>query len=211
LTRKQRNFYIFPTKNNKFKHISLDIGREAEITVKLKNNTVVLDTTDLKILEALQEDAKQTYTAIGKHLGIAHSTVYDRIKRMEQNGIIKKYTALIDAEKAGIKSITAMMTIYTDPKESEKVAETLCEAPQVLEVYTSLSEELQIIAKVVAENQESLHMFIANSVAPLHGVLRIRTSILTKKFKETRLSIANDPKKLTFIKETHNKIGGNRL
>jgi len=211
LTRKQRNFYIFPTKNNKFKHVSLDIGREAEITVKLKNNTVVLDTTDLKILEVLQEDAKQTYTAIGKHLGIAHSTVYDRIKRMEQNGIIKKYTALIDAEKAGIKSITAMMTIYTDPKESEKVAETLCEAPQVLEVYTSLSEELQIIAKVVAENQESLHMFIANSVAPLHGVLRIRTSILTKKFKETRLSIANDPKKLTFIKETHNKIGGNRL
>ena len=211
MTRKQRNFYIFPTKNNKFKHISLDIGREAEITVKLKNNTVVLDTTDLKILEVLQEDAKQTYTAIGKHLGIAHSTVYDRIKRMEQNGIIKKYTALIDAEKAGIKSITAMMTIYTDPKESEKVAETLCEAPQVLEVYTSLSEELQIIAKVVAENQESLHMFIANSVAPLHGVLRIRTSILTKKFKETRLSIANDPKKLTFIKETHNKIGGNRL
>ena len=179
--------------------------------MKLKNNTVVLDTTDLKILEVLQEDAKQTYTAIGKHLGIAHSTVYDRIKRMEQNGIIKKYTALIDAEKAGIKSITAMMTIYTDPKESEKVAETLCEAPQVLEVYTSLSEELQIIAKVVAENQESLHMFIANSVAPLHGVLRIRTSILTKKFKETRLSIANDPKKLTFIKETHNKIGGNRL
>jgi Lrp/AsnC family transcriptional regulator for asnA, asnC and gidA len=207
LTRKQRNFYIFPTKNNKFKHKSLDIGREAEITVKLKNNTLILDDTDLKILEALQEDSRQTYMAIGKHLGIAHSTVYDRIKRMEQNGIIKKYTALIDAEKAGTKSITAIMTIYTDPKESEKVAETLGSARQVLEVYTSLSEELQIIAKVVAENQESLHTFIANSVAPLPGVLRIRTSILTKKFKETQFSIVNNPKKLTFIKETHNNIG----
>ena len=204
MTRKQRNFYIFPTKNNKFKHTSLDIGREAEITVKLKNNTVVLDVTDLKILEALQEDSRQTYMAIGKHLGIAHSTVYDRIKRMEQNGIIKKYTALIDAEKAGTKSITAIMTIYTDPKESEKVAEKLGSAPQVLEVYTSLSEELQIIAKVVAQNQESLHDFIANSVAPLPGVLRIRTSILTKKFKETQFSIINDPKRLTFIKGTHN-------
>jgi DNA-binding Lrp family transcriptional regulator len=207
LTRKQRNFYIFPTKNNKFKHKSLDIGREAEITVKLKNNTVVLDITDYKILEALQEDAKQTYTAIGKHLGIAHSTVYDRIKRMEQNGIIKKYTALIDAEKAGTKSITAIMTIYTDPKESEKVAEKLCEARQVLEVYTSLSEELQIIAKVVADNQENLHAFIANSVAPLPGVLRIRTSIVTKKFKETQFSMVNDSKKLTFIKGTHNIKG----
>jgi len=183
------------------------IAYEAGATLKFKNNTLALDATDLKILEALQEDAMQTYTIIGKHLGIAHSTVYDRIRRMEQHGIIKKYTALIDAEKAGAKNITAIMTIYTDPKESEKVAEKLCEAPQVLEVYTSLSEELQIIAKVVAESQESLHTFIANSVAPLPGVLRIRTSILTKKFKETQFSIVNDPKKLTFIKEKHNKIG----
>jgi Lrp/AsnC family leucine-responsive transcriptional regulator len=150
---------------------------------------------DLKILEALQEDATQTYASIGKSLGVAHSTVYDRIKRMEDHGIIKKYTALIDAEKAGTRNITAMMTIYTDPKESERVAGKLCEAQEVLEVYTSLSEELQIIAKVVAENQESLHAFIANSVAPLTGVLRIRTSIITKKFKETQFSIANDPKR----------------
>jgi len=178
--------------------------------LKFKNNTPALDTIDLKILEALQEDATQTYASIGKRLGVAHSTIYDRIKRMEHYGVIKKYTALIDAEKAGTKNITALMTIYTDPKESEKVAEKLCEAPQVLEVYTSLSEELQIIAKVVAENQESLHEFIANSVAPLSGVLRIRTSIITKKFKETQFLIANDPKKLTFIKETHNRMEENK-
>jgi DNA-binding Lrp family transcriptional regulator len=200
LTRKQRNLYIFPTKNNKFKHKSLSIGREAEITVKLKNNTVVLDDTDYKILEALQEDAKQTYMAIGKRLGIAHSTVYDRIKRMEEYGIIKKYAAVIDAEKAGKKTITAIMTVYTDPKESEKVAEKLCKAPEVLEVYTSLSEELLIIAKVVAQNQENLHDFIANSVAPLPGVLRIRTSIVTKKFKETQFLMANDPTKAKIYK-----------
>jgi len=180
-------------------------------TLKLKNNTLALDATDLEILEALQQDAKQTYTAIGKRLGIAHSTVYDRIKRMEQHGIIKKHTIMIDAEKAGVKNITALMTVYTDPKESESVAEKLCSMPQVLEVYTSLSEELLIIAKVVAENQESLHAFIANLVAPLLGVLRIRTSIVTKKFKETQISIANDPKKLTFIKETYNKVGENEL
>ena len=151
----------------------------------------------MKILEMLQEDARQTYTTIGKRLGIAHSTVYDRIKRMENYGIIKKYTALIDAEKAGAKTITAIMTIITDPKESEKVAEKLCKIPQVTEVYTSLSEELQIIAKVTAESQESLHDFIATTVAPLQGVLRIRTSIVTKKFKETQPLIINDPKKLT--------------
>ena len=162
--------------------------------MKFKNNTVTLDATDLKILEALQEDARQTYTAIGKSLGMAHSTIYDRIKRMERQGIIKKYTTMIDAEKAGAKNITAIMTVFTDPKESENVAKKLCQAAQILEVYTSLSEELLIIAKVVAENQECLHEFIACSVAPLPGVLRIRTSMITKKFKETQFSIADNPK-----------------
>jgi DNA-binding Lrp family transcriptional regulator len=158
--------------------------------LKLKNNIAALDATDLRILHILQEDARQTYTAIGKRLGIAHSTVYDRIKRMEEYGIIKKYIAIIDMEKAGAKNIMAMITVYTDPKVSEKVAEKLCLAPEVLEVYTSLSEELQIMAKVVAETQEHLHEFIANSVAPLPGVLRVRTSIVTKKFKESELSVA---------------------
>ena len=163
--------------------------------MKLKNDFPALDLTDLKILENLQEDSRQTYTAIGERLGIAHSTVYDRIKRMEKYGIIKKYTAIIDVEKAGAKKITAIMTVYTDPKESEKVAETLCRLPEILEVYTSLSEELLIIAKVIAENQENLHDFIATSVAPLPGISRIRTSIITKKFKENPLLIFNERKK----------------
>jgi Lrp/AsnC family transcriptional regulator for asnA, asnC and gidA len=164
--------------------------------LQFKNNALALDITDLKILKALREDAKQTYVSIGKQLGIAHSTVYDRIKRLEQSGIIKKYTTVIDAEKLGTKSIMALMTIYTDPKESEKVAESLSKADEVLEVYTSLSEELLIIAKVVAENQESLHAFIAYSVAPLPGVLRIRTSIVTKKFKEEQSSMFSTLEKL---------------
>jgi DNA-binding Lrp family transcriptional regulator len=163
--------------------------------LKLRKDGAVLDAVDLEILKALQEDARETYTDIGKKLGRAHSTVYDRIKRMEQQGVIKKYTTVIDVEKAGTKNIMALVTIYTDPKEAGNVAEKLAQSLEVLEVYTSLSEELLIMAKVIAENQESLHAFIANSVAPLPGVLRIRTSIVTRKFKETRFSITDNLKK----------------
>ncbi|MBC7130654.1 Lrp/AsnC family transcriptional regulator [Candidatus Bathyarchaeota archaeon] len=161
--------------------------------MKIRNNSLNLDSLDLKILEALQEDARQTYTMIGKRLGVAHSTVYDRIRKLERQGIIKKYTTLVDCEKAGVKYVTAIMTIYTDPKESEKVAEKLCDCPQILEVYTCLSEELQIIAKAIAENQEHLHDFIAKVIAPLPGVLRIRTSIITKKFKESLSTPLSNP------------------
>jgi DNA-binding Lrp family transcriptional regulator len=157
--------------------------------MKQKKQATALDSLDWKILEALQENSKQTYSEIGRKLGVAHSTVYDRIKKMEKSGIIKKWVVELDLEKLGINYVTACMTVYTDPKETENVAKTLSEAKQVLEVSMSLSEELLIIVKVVARNRNELHTFIARKVAPLQGVLRIRTSIFTKKIKEERFLI----------------------
>ena len=157
--------------------------------MKLKNEAISLDSLDWEILKALQENSKQTYSEVGRQLGVAHSTVYDRIRKMEKNGVIKKWTVDIDHEKIGMNYVTARMTVYTDPKESENVAKELSEAKEVLEVSMSLSEELLIIAKVVARDQDELHSFIARRVAPLQGVLRIRTSIVTKKVKEEKILI----------------------
>jgi DNA-binding Lrp family transcriptional regulator len=182
--------------NDKF-HTNCLHTREGKTKLKLRNNGAFLDKADLEILKALQEDSRQTYTAIGKRLGIAHSTVYDRVRKMEKQKVIRNYTTLIDLEKVGVKNILAIVTVYTDPKETERVAEKLTESHEVLEVYTSLSDELLIMAKVVAATQEDLHALVANSIAPLDGVLRIRTSIVTKKLKETHFSITN------YMKELH--------
>lgn len=152
--------------------------------MKIKGQGVALDNLDWRILQLLQENAKLTYTEIGNKLDVAHSTVYDRIQRMEEHGIIKKYRAVVDPEKAGLQQITALMTIYTEPKESEHIANKLAEFPEILEVSSSFSEELVINAKVVSQDQPKLHAFIAQSIAPLPGVLRIRTSVITKKYKE---------------------------
>jgi Lrp/AsnC family transcriptional regulator for asnA, asnC and gidA len=162
--------------------------------MKLKNEAISLDDLDWGILRAIQENSKQTYSEVGRQLGVAHSTVYDRIRKMEKNGVIKKWTVEIDVEKIGINYITARMTVYTDPKESDNVAQKLSEAKEVLEVLVSLSEELLIIAKVLARDQNELHSFIAKKVAPLQGVMRIRTSIITKKYKEERFLIAKNYK-----------------
>ena len=150
--------------------------------MKIRDNTANLDAIDWQILELLRKNARQTYSAIGRNVGLAHATIYDRIKRMEQYGVIKKYTAIIDLEKAGTKNITAIMTIFPDPKQSEKVAEKLCQAPQVVEVYTSLSEELLIIAKVIAENQEDLHEFIARSEGKSKTVKQLRVDHKTIRY-----------------------------
>jgi Lrp/AsnC family leucine-responsive transcriptional regulator len=159
--------------------------------MKTKSHEVTLDDLDRQILGLLQENAKQTYSEIGSKLKVAHSTVYDRIQKMEQSGFITKYEAIIDAEKMGIPLITAQMTIITDPKETENIAKKMAKFNQVLEVATSFSEELVITAKVVAKDQAELHSFIARSVAPLPGVLRIRTAIVTRKYKEDRFSVCS--------------------
>jgi len=168
--------------------------------MKSKSQEICLDDLDRQILRLLQENAKQTYSEIGAKLNVAHSTVYDRIQKMEHGGFITKYEAMVDAERMGIPLITAQMTITADPKETENIAVKMTRFGQVLEVSTSFSEELVIIAKVVAKDQGELHSFIARSVAPLPGVLRIRTAIVTKKYKEERFSVGQD-KKFSRLKE----------
>lgn len=162
--------------------------------MKLKNQAIFLDALDWQILKALQENSKQTYSEVGRQLGVAHSTVYDRIRKMEKNGVIKKWTVDIDLKKIGINYITARMTVYTDPKKSDDIAQKLSEAKEVSEVSVSLSDEMLIIAKVFAKDRDELHNFIAKKVAPLQGVLRIRTSIVTKKYKEERFLISKNYK-----------------
>lgn len=157
--------------------------------MKSKSQDVTLDDLDRHILGLLQEDAKQTYGEIGAKLKVAHSTVYDRIQKMEQGGFITKYEAVVDTEKIGIPLITAQMIITTDPKESENIASKMAKYDKVLEVATSFSEEVVVIAKVVARNQAELHSFVAQVVAPLPGVLRIRTAIVTRKYKEERFCV----------------------
>jgi len=159
--------------------------------MKIRKGKVVLDGLDWKILGVLQENARLSYTEIGRRLRVAHSTVYDRLRKLERFGVIKKYTVLLDLNRLGVKNVTALVTIFTDPKESENVAKKLAELNEVLEVSTSLSEELLVITKIVAKDQEALHSFIASSIAPLPGVLRIRTSIITKKYKEETLGLNN--------------------
>jgi Lrp/AsnC family leucine-responsive transcriptional regulator len=158
---------------------------------KGRQGEAVLDDLDWQILQQLQEDAKQTYAEIGSKLNVAHSTIFERIKQMEEHGFIKKYEAVINLEKIGMPKITALLNVITDPKEAEEIAAKLAHFRQVLEVSVSFSEETIILLKVVAQDQGELHSFIAKSIAPLPGVLRIRTAIITKRYKEEHLKLPN--------------------
>ena len=75
----------------------------------MKNGTMV-DELDLKILKLLQGDAKLTAKNLGDKIALSQTPVYERIKKLERNGVIKKYVAILEPEKLD-KSLVVFMNI----------------------------------------------------------------------------------------------------
>lgn len=71
-----------------------------------------MDKTDMDIIRCLQEDARLTMAALGRLVGLSQPAVTERVKRLEEQGIIEKYAAIISSEKLG-KTITAFMLVRT--------------------------------------------------------------------------------------------------
>ena len=74
--------------------------------VDKEKNTVSLDITDIKLLELLQLNSKQTIKELAAKLNLSQTPVHERIKRLEQSGVIRRFVALLDLEKAGKPVIT---------------------------------------------------------------------------------------------------------
>lgn len=114
-----------------------------------------IDDISLKILGLLQENARMSYTEIGQKIGMASTSVKERVQKLEDVGIIKKYTVQLDDEKLGYP-INAIITLscsgaYT-PKE-QVIVDMLSEYPQVLEVLR-ISGKNDFLVKVCVQSME---------------------------------------------------------
>ena len=114
-----------------------------------------VDNISLKILGLLQENARMSYTEIGQRIGMASTSVKERIEKMEDSGVISQYTIKLDNEKLGYP-INAIITLsclgaYT-PKE-QVIVDMLSEYPQVLEVLR-ISGKNDFLVKVCVQSME---------------------------------------------------------
>jgi Lrp/AsnC family leucine-responsive transcriptional regulator len=124
----------------------------------------MIDETDHQIIELLQDDARINHSALAERVQLPVSTVRDRVKRLEQRGIIKGYTAIVDAEALG-KPIMAFIRVsvgvttrgYVENKED--IAQ-LCQAePDILECYGVAGEDCYIL-KVRATDPTGLEKLL---------------------------------------------------
>ena len=113
-----------------------------------------LDDIDLKILGLLQRDARMTNAAIAAEVGLTAPSVFERIRKLEQRGVIRGYTVTLDPAALG-KVLTAFIRVTVEEDERyEAGVEAVGADPDVLECYHVAGEDCLIIKTRVADPAE---------------------------------------------------------
>lgn len=117
-----------------------------------------VDSINWKILECLQENARQSNTQISKNVGISSPAVAERIKKMEDAGIIKNYTTNVSHYAAGYQ-LRALITVRAFMGRLKPFLETIKAYDEVVNCYRITGNE-NIVMEVVFNDQKHLEVFI---------------------------------------------------
>jgi Lrp/AsnC family leucine-responsive transcriptional regulator len=143
-----------------------------------------LDTTDLKILACLQEDARVTNVALAEAVHLSAAPCLRRVRELEQTGVIQRYVTLIDPEDLGLHvSVFIQVSLEKQVQAGLRTfEETILRYPEVMECYLMTGDSDYLI-RVVAPDLKALQEFITERLARIAGVSNIRSSMALKQVK----------------------------
>lgn len=143
----------------------------------------VPDTTDLKILKILQENSRTSFKKIARKVGVSEATVYNRVKRMQEDGLIEKYTIKVNLEQFENAWFTAVIRVRLESgKYVLQVSEMLGNVPHIHALYDVTGEyDFVLIARFT--NHKELFSFI-RELSSVGHVAQTNSQIVMKVFKE---------------------------
>lgn len=149
------------------------------------------DATDQAILDLLQENCKQPLAAIGEKVGLSAPAVLERIHKLEEAGVIRAYTALLDARRLGL-DVAAFIGVSTDRPVAVRAIEAAVGAmDEVLECH-HVTGAHTLMLKVKTHNTETLEELI-DRVRALEGVARTETMVvLSTHIERSRIALPPD-------------------
>jgi DNA-binding Lrp family transcriptional regulator len=145
-----------------------------------------LDEKDLAILRLLQQNAKITVREIAIQVHLSPTPVHERIKRMEDGGIIKQYVTLVDHAKVkkGLMVICYVSLKEHNKKSGAKFIKTIHELHEVIECY-NISGEFDFMLKVVAENMDAYYDFHVNKLSQIENMGHLQSVFVMGIIKQT--------------------------
>ena len=107
----------------------------------------MLDERDLDIVAALQQDARATYADVAARVGLSASAVHDRVRKLEQRGVIRGYAAVVDPEALGLYVTALIAASPLDPRQPDDLPDRVAEFPEVEDCF-SVAGETNYVLKV---------------------------------------------------------------
>jgi len=149
----------------------------------VKLQLALKDELNLKIIKYLQKNGRDSYSNIAKQLGVSESTVRKRINKLVKNGIIERFTIVLNPEFTE-KSVIAFLTIV--PLQSntkiKELTEKIVSFPEVAEAFY-MSGKCGILAKVMVKNLKKLDELITK-IRNLSGINEIESCIVLRELKK---------------------------
>lgn len=151
----------------------------------------MIDKIDIKILEILQSDCTITAKELGHRLNLSPTPVYERMKKLEKSGIIKKYVALVNPIKLGLEfTVFINMTIISHTKSARSsFLSELKKLPEIVELYHT-SGAHDFVAKVRFKNVGEYREFLVEKISAIPNISDIDSQIvLDEVIHETKVLI----------------------
>ncbi|MEO6317040.1 MAG: Lrp/AsnC family transcriptional regulator [Chitinophagaceae bacterium] len=141
------------------------------------------DKIDLRILTLLQTDARLQNNELARQVGMAPSAVLERVKKLEQKGIIKGYATRIDPSAVDLK-LLAFIFIKSNKRPGDtSIAKLLVKIPEVLEVHHIAGEDCFLV-KVRTQDAKSLLELMRNQFGKIPNITSTKTTIVLDTSKE---------------------------
>lgn len=147
----------------------------------------MLDKKDLEIIRVLKENAKLSTQQISKKTKIPITTVHHRIKKLEQNGIIKSYTVVLDNKQLG-KTLAAYILITVDYKllKQNKISQQDLSAKlkkmDLVEEVDMITGGSDIILKIRVKDVDQMDEFVTKTLRNIDGIEKTQTMVILHEF-----------------------------
>jgi DNA-binding Lrp family transcriptional regulator len=153
---------------------------------KQKEESPVLDDTDLSILRLLQQNARITVKELAESVHLSPTPVHERVKRMERSGVIRQYVAVLDAAKVGKR---LMVICYVSLQQHNKGAGTrfiqaILGMDEVLECLT-ISGQFDFMLKVVTADMDAYYNFHVNKLSAMDNVANVQSAFVMGVIKQS--------------------------
>jgi len=144
----------------------------------------MIDAIDTDILKILQENARTPNAEVARRVGLAPSAVFERIRKLEEKGIIEAYTLRLNARNLGQGLLCFMFVRSNEQAGGVETAASLARIPEVLEVHHVAGEDC-FLAKVRTADTDALGRLLRERLGAIATITSTRTTIVLETVKET--------------------------